>query len=181
MTLDKLLVDFYRANGIPDDGGIDDKTFDINIFGIVLTMPNPQFRKDALHIHDIQHILNDCDTSWKGEGFICGWEIATGMWKHVLLGVLSLWAMGYVLLMHPKAVLQGFKQGLNDNGVIDLKVSREGFMKMELEELKRLIHKEKKTKMSVMHWIQFVFWCIVSEVVFLFPLLLIGVGIYFLV
>ncbi|KXX71831.1 hypothetical protein [Flammeovirga sp. SJP92] len=178
MTLDKLLVDFYRANGIPDDGGIDDDTFEINIFGIQLTMPNPQFRKDALHIHDIQHILNDCDTSWKGEGFICGWEIATGMWKYFLLGILSLWAMGYVMWMHPKSVLEGYKKGLSDRGVIDLKISKADLMRMKLEDLKSLVQKEKPTKMGISQWLQFIFWVLVSEVIFLFPLLLIGLGIY---
>ncbi|MBD0403282.1 hypothetical protein [Flammeovirga sp. EKP202] len=181
MTLNQLLVEFYRANGIPDDGGINDKTFDINIFGLILTMPNPQFRKEALHIHDIQHLLNDCDTSWEGEGYICGWEIATGMWKYFLLGMLSLWAMGYVLWMHPKSVLEGFKKGLNDKGVIDLKISKEDFMKMEFDELKSLIKKDKKTTMGLAQWAQFIFWIFVSEVVFLFPLLLLGLGIYFLV
>ena len=42
----------------------------MKVFGINLRLPNPQFRKDVIHIHDIQHILNNCDITWKGEGFI---------------------------------------------------------------------------------------------------------------
>ena len=82
MTLEKLLSEFYLKNKIPKNGGIDDNTFQMKVFFINLTLPNPKFRKDLTHIHDIQHILNDCDTSWEGEGFISGWEVATGFWKH---------------------------------------------------------------------------------------------------
>lgn len=110
MTIEVLLDEFYEKNGIPKDGGIDDKTFEFKVFGIKLNLPNPKFRRDALHIHDIQHILNNCDTSWKGEGFISGWEISTGMGKYFPLGLLSLWAMGYGLWFMdlPKSCFQWF-------------------------------------------------------------------------
>ena len=54
----------------------------MDVLRIQLKLPNPQFRKDIIHIHDIQYLFNDFDTSWKGEGFIAGWEISTGLWKH---------------------------------------------------------------------------------------------------
>jgi len=73
MTLSKLLAEFYVANGIPENGGIEEDTFQLKVFFINLTLPNPKFRKELTHIHDIQHVLNNCDTSWKGEGFISGW------------------------------------------------------------------------------------------------------------
>lgn len=72
MTLDKLLSKFYEENGIPENGGIDKNNFEMKVFGINLKLPNPQFRKEVTHMHDIQHLLNNCDTSWRGEGFIAG-------------------------------------------------------------------------------------------------------------
>ena len=117
------MIEFYKENGIPENGGIDKDTFEIKIFGIKLKFPNPKFRKDVTHIHDLQHILNDCDTSWKGEAFIAGWEISTGMWKYFPVCTFSFWAMGYSLWLHPKAVFSGFKKGLNDIGIIDLMLS----------------------------------------------------------
>ena len=77
-TLGELVKEFYLKNKIPKNGGINDNTFQVKFFSINLSFPNPKFRKDLIHIHDIEHILNDCDTSWKGEGFIVGWEIGTG-------------------------------------------------------------------------------------------------------
>jgi hypothetical protein len=146
------------------------------VFGLKLNLPNPKFRREALHIHDIQHILNNCNTSWKGEGFIAGWEISTGIWKHFQLGFLSLWAMGYSLWIYPKSVLNGFKKGLNEIGIIDLKISRSNFMKMEYSELIRITKKEKTTEMNVIQWTKFLFWIITSQIIFLFPLIAIGIG-----
>lgn len=176
MTLKKLLNDFYIQNGIPKDGGIDKDTFVFKVFGLRLNLPNPKFRREALHIHDIQHILNNKDTSWKGEGFIAGWEISTGMWKHFQLGVMSLWAMGYSLWIYPKQVFNGFKKGLNDIGIIDLKISKSDFMKMEYSELIRITKKERKTEMKSLQWAKFLFWTLTSQIIFLFPFLVIVIG-----
>ena len=66
IKLDKLLVDFYLKNGIPENGGVNKSSFEMNVLGINLKLPNPEFRKEMIHIHDIQYLLNHCDTSWKG-------------------------------------------------------------------------------------------------------------------
>lgn len=176
MTVGELLNAFYKANGLPEDGGVNDDTFQMNVFSVNVTLPNPTFRKKLTLIHDIQHVLNDCDTSWKGEGFICGWEIATGLWKHFPICLFSLWAFGYVLWFHPKAVFEGFKKGLNDNSIIDLKVSESDFMKMEFQDLVSLTKKEKYTPMGILQWFSFLFWVFVSEIIFLFPLLVVIIG-----
>jgi hypothetical protein len=172
MTLEKLLVEFYTENGIPKNGGIDKDTFEMNVFGFQLKLPNPKFRKELIYIHDIQHLLNKCDTSWKGEGFIAGWEISTGFWKYFPICVFSFWAMGYSFWLFPKAVFKGFKKGLNDIGIIDLKISESDFMKMEFKELERITKKRNQTKMGVFEWAQFIFWILVSQVIFLFPFIL---------
>ena len=129
------------------------------------------------HIHDIQHILNNCDTSWKGEAFIAGWEISTGMWKYFPICTFSFWAMGYSFWLHPKAVFSGFKKGLNDIGIIDLKISKTDFMRMELEELEKITKKEKSTEMGSIEWFKFMFLWIISQVVFISPLIIIAIGI----
>jgi hypothetical protein len=71
MILDRLLEDFYTKNQIPEDGGIYHDTFHIKIVGLNLKLPDPRFRKEVIHIHDIQSILNQCDTTWKGGVVYC--------------------------------------------------------------------------------------------------------------
>ena len=128
MTLEKLLTNFYKENGIPEKGGVYNNTLEMDALGIQLKLPNPQFRTDVIHIHDIQHLLNDCDTSWKGEGFIARWGISIGLWKHFPICVFSVWAIGYSLWIYPKAVYNSFKKGLNDVGIIDLKIKEADFI-----------------------------------------------------
>lgn len=81
ITVEKLLAKFYKQNGIPADGGVNKDTFEIKVLGIHLKLPNPKFRKDVTHIHDIHHIVNKKNTTWSGEAFIAGWEISTGFYK----------------------------------------------------------------------------------------------------
>ena len=99
MTLSKHLGEFYKENNNPMDGGCNETSFNFKVFGIKLKLPNPKFRLDAIHIHDLQHVLNHCDTSWKGESFISGWEISTGMWKDFL--VFGPWVMGFGYIQKP--------------------------------------------------------------------------------
>ena len=120
---------------------------------------------------------NNCDTSWKGEAFIAGWEISTGMWKYFPICTFSFWAMGYSFWLHPKAVFSGFKKGLNDIGIIDLKISKTDFMRMELEELEKITKKEKSTEMGSIEWFKFMFLWIISQVIFISPLIIIAIGI----
>jgi hypothetical protein len=175
MTISKALQQFYKENNFNDDGGLSEDYFELKFNLFRLKLPNTQFRKDVIHIHDIQHILYNCDTSWKGEAFIAGWEISTGIGKHLPIGFFSLWAMGFSLFIYPKEVFKGYKVGLNTIGVIDLKIVKEALLKMSVSELTERI---KKDKIQPLNWFQFLFWTFISAFVFLFPfLVLIALGV----
>ncbi len=178
MTISESLQQFYKENNFKDDGGENDDFFELKFKLFTIKLPNSQFRKDVIHIHDIQHVLYNCDTTWKGEAFIAGWEIATGFWKHLPVGFFSLWAMGFSLLIYPKEVLKGYKAGINTKGIVDLKMKKEALLKLTTSELKEIIKKDKTKKLN---WLQFLFWSITSVIVVLFPfLVLIFAILYFL-
>ena len=173
MTLSKHLEEFYKRNNIPIDGGVNDSSFNFKVFGINLKLPNPKFRRDAIHIHDLQHVLNKCDTSWKGESFIAGWEISTGMWKYFPLGLLTLWAMGYGIWLYPKDIYLGYKKGLTNKGIIDLKISKQQFLKMELTELVSLTKKDNPKSSKLIQNFNFIFWVLISQIILLAPIILV--------
>ena len=173
MTLREELDLFYQRNNIPVNGGKDEKTFEMKLLGLKLVLPNPKFRRELIHIHDLQHVLNGKDVSWKGEGFISGWEIATGLWKHFPICFFALWALGYSMWVHPVAVFKGYKKGINTLGIIDLPFSREEFMEMELSQLVHLTKKETSKKMGLLQWLAFVFWVVISQILLLGPLLVV--------
>ena len=149
------------------------------MFGINLKLPNPKFRRDAIHIHDLQHVLNHCDTSWKGESFISGWEISTGMWRHFPLGFFSLWAMGYGIWLYPKAIYLGYQKGLSEKGIIDLKMPKKQLLEMECEELGSRIKKDKANNFGVSQNLMFMVWAIISQIVLLAPIIFIILVILF--
>lgn len=169
MTIAKALQQFYIKNNLLQNGGEDENTFELKFKLFTLKLPNSQFRKDVIHIHDIQHVLYDCDTTWKGEAFIAGWEIATGLWKKLPIGIMSIWAMGFSLLNHPREVYKGYKAGLKVIGIIDLKLSKEELLELSVKDLKEKIKKGNKNKMNFPQVIYFTFWMFFSLFLFSFP------------
>ncbi len=178
MVISQRLNQFYTQNNLGKNGGEDNDYFLMKFRFFSLKLPNSEFRKKVVYIHDIQHILFDCDVSWKGEAYIAGWEIATGMWKHLPIGIMSLWAMGFSLLTHPKDVLNGYKKGLNYNGLIDRNIPKHEIMNLTLEEIDNLLLK-KNTK--PFNYFIFSLWSFLSIVVIGFPIFfLIILGFVFL-
>ena len=175
MTIAQALQEFYKENNFAEDGGLSEDTFELKFRLFTIKLPNSQFRKDVIHIHDIQHVLYNCDTTWKGESFIAGWEIATGFWKYFPIGFMSLWAMGFSLLNYPMEVYKGYKAGLKCNGIMDLKMTKAELLNLSVEKLKELINKKKPIKMNLFQWVVFIFWILLSEMIFLFPVSLIPI------
>jgi hypothetical protein len=170
MTIANALQQFYTKNGFAKDGGESENTFELKFKLFTLKLPNSQFRKDVIHIHDIQHIIYNCDTTWKGEAFIAGWEIATGFWKHFPIGYMSLWAMGFTLLNYPKEVYKGYKAGIKVTGIIDLPLNKHQLLALSIKELEEIIQKENTIEMNVIQSVFFTFWVLISIFIFLFPI-----------
>lgn len=179
-TLEDHLQEFYLREGIPN-GGIDNKYFSICFLGLNLKLPNVAYRKKNIHIHDLQHVLNQCDTSWKGESYIAGWELATGMWRYPVFGLVSLWTVGYCLWRYPKSIYKGFKKGLNMSGVIDLKMKRQELLAIDLETLQHKTTKTKENKISLLHKLQFSMWAVTGICIFILPFILIMAGVYLMI
>ena len=180
MKLEKLLNQFYLNNGLPANGGIAKNTFNVKLGSFNISVPNPTFRKDVVHIHDIEHILNNCDTSNKGEAFIAGWEVGTRFYKHFPINIFIFLAFGYSLLIYPKTVFKGFKKGLTNIGIIDLGLSRPELMQMEFNQLVKITQKEDYTKLGITQLSEFVFCVIISQTFLFSPLILIALVIIYL-
>ncbi|MFT6963155.1 MAG: hypothetical protein ACJAWV_002889 [Flammeovirgaceae bacterium] len=177
MIISQHLEEFYLKNGIPVNGGDEQSTFEAKIGFLKLTLPNPEFRRKLVYIHDIEHVLNQKSTSWKDEGFIAGWEIGTGFWKYFPINLFVFWAFGYSLWISPKSVWEGFKKGLGEIGIVDLDYTKEELMNMELTELSKLIVKDGGSEIGFWSYLQFGLSLVVSQFVLFFPPFLI-LGIY---
>lgn len=178
MLVSEKLQEFYIRNNLPEDGGENKDYFFLTFRFFSIKLPNSDFRKKIVYIHDIQHMLYNKDITWKGEAFIAGWEIATGIWKKLPIGFMSLWAMGFSFLIHSKEIIKGYKEGLLVRGIIDLNCPKKEILNYNIDTLRLKIKKEKPKKFNILHYS---FWVLISQLVFWFPLLIILiVSIYFI-
>ncbi len=173
MTLRNELDNFYQLNNIPENGGEDHTSFEVPLLFFNLTLPNFSWRKKMIHIHDVEHILNRQDTSWRGEAFIASWEIATGYLRYFPLFIFPLWAIGFGLWKHPCAIMNGFFKGLNDVGVAALYRSKEQLLDTTLEELRRLTENKRTLLSPSQKWSRFLVAVLLSQLTFLSPLLIV--------
>ena len=169
MILKEALANFYIQNNLEPEGGVNDNWFHLHFKLFSIKIPNSEFRKKVIHIHDIQHILYNCDTTWKGEAFVAGWEIATGLWKQLPIGFMSLWAMGFSLLNHPSEVMKGYKEGLKVNGIINLSIPKEKLLNLSVLQLKQIIKKEKPAPYNKLI---FTIYCSISLIIVCLPIIL---------
>lgn len=176
MLVSEKLHQFYIQNNLAKDGGEKDAYFFLTFRLFSLKLPNADFRKKVIYMHDIQHILYDKDVTWKGEAFIAGWEIATGLWKQFPIGFMSLWAMGFSLLTYPKEVIKGYKEGLLVTGIIGLGIPKTEILNKTVTNLKLQITRKKPIPFNN---VTYLLACILSLTIVLGPLFL-GISLLFL-
>lgn len=112
----------------------------VKIAGIPIPFPNPQARRNLVHLHDLTHILTGYDVDWIGEGEIANWEVASGLLGKSLLAwfyVPITFTIGW--LISPKKMVAAFREGCGQRSVYDLEIPRDQLMKMTLSDVRSLI------------------------------------------
>lgn len=169
MTLREHLDQFYYTYNIPAKGGFYDKTFEIPFPLFTLTLPNFSWRKKMLYIHDLEHVLNEQDTTWKGEMFIASWEISTGFYKNFPIIIFPLWTMGWGLWKHPTSVLRGFLKGSTSCGIVNLNIEQEKLLELNLSQLQTLTKANSRKRFNLLFYFKFLGWGLISQFIFFLP------------
>jgi hypothetical protein len=172
MTLAEHLELFYQKYDLPANGGENHNSFEVPLPIFTLTLPNLSWRKKMLYVHDLEHILNDQDTTWKGEMFIASWEIASGFWKNFPIIIFPLWTMGWGIWKHPKSVLEGFKAGNSSIGIANLDINKQELLALNLSELKELTKRTLLRESRFFVYFKLLIWIIISQFVFLMPIII---------
>lgn len=171
MTLKDELDEFYVTHNIPENGGEDDKTFEVPLPGFTLTLPNYNWRRKKLHIHDLEHIINKQNTTWSGEMFIASWEIATGFWRYIPVCIFPFWTMGFGLWKHPASVYHGFMRGSHDRGIASLHIPKNEILKLTKEDLTMLVRDKARLRSTFLNHLRLILMGFVAQIVFLSPLI----------
>lgn len=102
---------YFAENGF-GDGGYENRWVVLRAFGLpVLVFPNTKQRVRSVRIHDLHHVLTGYTTSWRGEGEIAMWELASGCRDHIAAWGLNLGAAGVALWIAPRALWRAFRRG----------------------------------------------------------------------
>ncbi len=78
---------------------------------LVVRLPNLKARRDAVRVHDLNHILGGFGTDWLGEAMVGGFELGMGAGHYWIGWMLDASALTIGLVRAPRAVLGAFARG----------------------------------------------------------------------
>lgn len=175
-TVGQHIASFYKDNNFGEDGGVSKKVAYIKFGFINFPIPNLESRKNNVLFHDINHLITNNNTTWKGESAVSAFEIASGGWKNFYFPwVLTLWAMGLGVVFFTKSTLQSFKSGLTMKNALCSGLSKTEILNYPVKNLVTLVSNQPKSQKNLF------LWTILSLFVFLIPFVLIATVFYLLI
>lgn len=102
---------YFRAQGLPEDGGVDLPWVHFRVGPVPLAFPNIAARREAVRYHDVHHLVTGYQTDWRGEAEIGAWEVAAGCGRYWVGWLLDSGAMGFGALLWPRRTFTAFVRG----------------------------------------------------------------------
>lgn len=129
------LKDYWKSQNLPFDGGVKQKFNSAKIGNFSFKYPNLDGK--ALILHDINHLITNYKTNWKGECEVSAWELASGGRKgysKTWIYPISLTVLG--LFICPTRTYEAFKNGIGKQNsfIISKKTNILKLTKMEIYE-----------------------------------------------
>ncbi len=177
------LAAFYGENpDFGEDGGIHDKWAWLDFKFFRIPFPNPKSRSEILYLHDINHLVNQYDTSWQGEASVSAWEVSSGLGRFVTGWFFALLGMGIGLFFYPKKVYTAFLRGQITLSIFSMDIPKAEIMEMTLKELKvKTRHHQLDNivqKPSIIIKLKFIYYALLSTLIILLPIF-IGLMVFF--
>ncbi len=110
MTLREARAAYFKRTGF-DDTTYVESWVKLPVGPLNLYMPNFDARKEAVKIHDLNHIVGGYGTDWKGEFEISAFEIGMGTGRYWFGWFLDVGGVAGGLLLSPRATLNAFARG----------------------------------------------------------------------
>jgi len=111
MTLRQARAQYFRQNGLAEDGGYGQRWVTIKLGPVPIAIPNTRGRQAALLPHDLHHVATGYDTTLVGEAEIGAWELASGCRHYYAAWILNAGAVATGLLLAPQRVARAFRLG----------------------------------------------------------------------
>ena len=164
LTVGETLANFYAVNNFGDEGGIHEPFVWIKFGFFSVPIPNMESRKSIVYLHDINHLISDNDTTWRGESAVSAWEMGAGGWYNLYTPLfLTLWAMGLGVVFYPKTVWQSFQRGLTMSNALTSGLSKTELYQLTVAELREKLSNQPHRNRSAFAWM------FISFLVFIAP------------
>ncbi len=102
---------FFARNGFPADGGYDEAWSQADFGALHYAVPNSDWRRRALRLHDLHHVVTGYGIDWRGESEISAWELGSGAGRQPWAWVIALWGLFVGITLLPIDTFRAFVRG----------------------------------------------------------------------
>ena len=158
------LMDIRKARGLPVNPAELPK-WSFELFGLMLTLPNFSWRRDAIDKHDLHHLILDEPFTMAGECQVATWEFAAGAFpdKRAQLFCLPLVTVG--AMTAPGRTWRSFEQGCRETSLYRINLS-EMVNLSEITKITKIPH-AKRTDQAFLRFVKLLF---ISVLVYALPI-----------
>lgn len=169
----EALAAYYRAHGLPPDGGASDPWFRAAIGPLSIRLPNPPARRRAVRLHDINHLATGYNTVFsEGEMAIAAFEVGAGCGGYFLVWLINLSMFALGLGIQPRAQWEAFIRGRHSTSVYHLDHEVAGLDELTIIDVRALLQLDSApTTRRLMDAMSFLAWTVVAVTLWLTPLL----------
>lgn len=110
-TVREAQAQFYLENQLPRDSASTSRYWTMGFAGMSLPMPNFAWRRKALPMHDLHHLLTGYPCSPAGEFEMAAWEFAAGRYRNLFATAFCLPLVGIGGIVCPRRTFNAFIRG----------------------------------------------------------------------
>ena len=132
LSVGEALSAFRKANGVDCDAS---PTWTCDVGPLRLRLPNFRWRREAIPLHDLHHILTGYPCSMRGEFQMAAWEFAAGRFPHPAATLFCLPLVTAGMLWSPSSMWAAFRSGRRARSLYRFEVT-ETFLRSPLRSLR---------------------------------------------
>jgi hypothetical protein len=111
ISLEEAVARHLRDSGFPADGGINERWVTVAVGPVSLCFPNIKARREAVEVHDYNHVLSGYGHDDVGEAEIGAWELGGGCKNLWVAWILNWAALVPGAVKAPGRLLKAFARG----------------------------------------------------------------------
>lgn len=170
LTLREARDVFYRGNNFALDGGVHDRHWSpLACRDLKVHLPNFQWRRRALPLHDLHHVITNYEFSPHGEFQMAAWEFAAGRYPSALSTVFCLPLVSLGAAVIPRKTFVAFVRGRHSKTLYFAR-NVDALLDRTVDDVRREYLPAEAVTADARDWGAFVLLVAMSSVVLMSPL-----------